>query len=287
MPWDLRGNAITGGDFLGTTNAQTLFIRTNSTNRLEIRSDSEPYVRANGSISASRVFAGLGGITTLSPSPIFAQNRALSVGTVVGQNFGGNGYGVVGRDDSAARTGFAAYFVGKVVVEGEFQNFRRSSTLRIDHPLAPAEKYLDHTSVESSEMKNVYDGVAQLDEDGAAWVELPEWFEALNKDFRYQLTAIGGAAPGLHVAEEIADNRFRIAGGTAGMKVCWQVSGIRNDPGAAANPFEAEQEKPEEERGRYLDPSLYGASEEQRIGRAVPGSEEAIEHQEEHRDVQE
>ena len=139
----------------------------------------------------------------------------------------------------------------------------------------------------SSEMKNVYDGVEQLDEDGAAWVELPEWFQALNKDFRYHLTAIGGAAPELHVAEEIADNRFRIAGGKAGMKVCWQVSGIRSDGWTEANPMVVEEEKPEEERGRYLDPSLYGAPEEQRIGRAIPGSEEAIEHQEEHRDVQE
>jgi hypothetical protein len=67
------------------------------------------------------------------------------------------------------------------------------------------------------------------------------------------------------------------------MKVCWQVSGIRSDGWTEANPMVVEEEKPEEERGRYLDPSLYGAPEEQRIGRAIPGSEEAIEHQvEEH-----
>ena len=114
-------------------------------------------------------------------------------------------------------------------------------------------------------MKNVYDGVARLDEDGTASVELPEWFEALNGDFRYQLTAVGGSAPDLHVAEEVSENRFKIAGGQEGMKVCWQVTGTRTDPWATANPFEVEQEKPEEERGRYLDPSLYDAPEEQRV----------------------
>jgi hypothetical protein len=114
-------------------------------------------------------------------------------------------------------------------------------------------------------MKNIYDGVARLDKDGAAWVQFPEWFEALNGDFRYQLTAIGVPAPNLHVSEEISENRFKIAGGEEGMKVCWQVTGCRRDPWALANPFQVEQEKREEERGRYLDPSLYDAPEEQRV----------------------
>jgi hypothetical protein len=147
----------------------------------------------------------------------------------------------------------------------------------IDHPLDPQNKYLVHTCVESSEMKNVYDGIARLDKEGAAWVGLPEWFEALNGDFRYQLTAVGGSAPGLHVAEEVSENRFKIAGGEEGMKVCWQVTGSRKDPWAAANPFEVEQQKPEEERGRYLEPTLYDAPEEQRvmIGPIVEAVEEA------------
>jgi hypothetical protein len=102
-------------------------------------------------------------------------------------------------------------------------------------------------------------------EDGTASVDLPEWFEALNGDFRYQLTSVGGSAPNLHVAEEIYENRFKIAGGEGGMKVCWQVTGSRKDPWAAANPFEVEQEKSQEDRGRYLEPSLYDAPEEQSV----------------------
>jgi hypothetical protein len=153
----------------------------------------------------------------------------------------------------------AGYFDGGIKVVNGDKHFQ------IDHPLDPQNKYLVHTCVESSERKNVYDGVARLDKEGAAWAELPEWFEALNGDFRYQLTAVGGSAPGLHVAEEVSENRFKIAGGKEGMKVCWQITGSRKDPWAAANPFEVEQQKPEEERGRYLEPSLYDAPEEQRV----------------------
>jgi hypothetical protein len=163
-------------------------------------------------------------------------------------------------------TGKAGMFHGPVEVFGDLTVFNGNKSFKIDHPLDPENRYLLHNAVEAPERKNVYDGVAQLEEDGTASVELPEWFEALNEDFRYQLTAVGQAAPNLHVTEEIYENnRFRIAGGEGGMKVCWQVTGTCKDRWAAANPFEVEQEKPEEERGRYLDPSLYDAPEEQSV----------------------
>ena len=55
-------------------------------------------------------------------------------------------------------------------------------------------------------MKNVYDGVIELDNKGEAKVQLPEWFSALNKDYRYQLTAIGAPGPNLYIAEEISES---------------------------------------------------------------------------------
>jgi hypothetical protein len=52
-------------------------------------------------------------------------------------------------------------------------------------------------------MKNVYDGVVILDKKGEAEVDLSDWFSALNKDYRYQLTAIGAPGPNLYIAKEI------------------------------------------------------------------------------------
>jgi hypothetical protein len=136
---------------------------------------------------------------------------------------------------------------------------------KIDHPLDPANKYLQHSFVGSSDVKSVYDGVVQLDADGTAWVELPAWFEALNKDFRYQLTPIGAPGPNLHVAREIQDNRLQIAGGAPGMRVSWQVTGNRHDPYAKAHPLRLEEDKLPQEQGSYLHPVEHGQPEAARL----------------------
>jgi hypothetical protein len=107
-------------------------------------------------------------------------------------------------------------------------------------------------------MKNLYDGVVVLDSKGEAQVNLPAWFEPLNKDFRYQLTAIGGPGPGLYVAQEIAGNRFRIAGGPSGLKVSWQVTGTRHDAYADAHRIQVEVDKPAKLRGSYIFPEEQG-----------------------------
>ena len=133
-----------------------------------------------------------------------------------------------------------------------------AKNFKIDHPLDPKNKYLSHTSVESSEMMNIYTGNAILDNSGEVVVSLPKWFEALNTDVRYQLTAIGAPAPNLHIAQEVAHHQFRIAGGAPGMKVSWQVTGVRHDAYSMAHPLVVEARKPEKERGRYLHPDAYG-----------------------------
>jgi hypothetical protein len=136
---------------------------------------------------------------------------------------------------------------------------------KIDHPLDPANKYLVHSSVESSEMMNIYTGNVTVDAHGEATVPLPDWFEALNTDFRYQLTAIGGPGPGLYIAEKVANNQFKIAGGTPGSEVSWQVTGVRHDAFAKAHPLVVEEEKEERLRGFYIRPELYGAPPEKQI----------------------
>jgi hypothetical protein len=188
--------------------------------------------------------------------------------------------------------GYAAYLDGEVTVNGRL--IKRAGSFKIDHPLDPANKYLSHSFVESPDMKNVYDGVVVLDNKGEAEIELTDWFGALNKDFRYQLTAIGAPGPNLHIAEEISDgvtncsssnnknnnSHFKIAGGTSGMKVSWQVTGIRKDPYAKAHPIQIEEDKPDKERGYYIYPDLYGKAAQKGISRLFFPEEEERKKQE-------
>jgi hypothetical protein len=155
---------------------------------------------------------------------------------------------------------------GSVNISKDLQVNGRKS-FKMDHPLYPDRKYLFHSSIESPDMKNMYDGVVVLDANGEAVVELPQWFQALNKDLRYQLTCIGGYAP-VYIAEKVNDNRFKIAGGKPEMEVSWQVTGIRQDAWARAHPLAVEEDKPAEEQGYYLHPELYGAPEEKHISAA-------------------
>jgi hypothetical protein len=159
----------------------------------------------------------------------------------------------------ASDSHLAARFKGAVQVTGTLS--KGGGSFRIDHPLDPENRYLSHSFVESPEMMNVYNGNVMLDERGEATVELPEWFEALNRDFRYQLTCIGAFAP-VYVGEEIAGNRFRIAGGRPGLRVSWMVTGVRRDAFAEAHRIAVEEEKPEALRGTYLHPEAWNAPDE-------------------------
>ena len=154
---------------------------------------------------------------------------------------------------------------GNLTVDGAIN--AASKPFRIDHPLDPANKFLFHNAIESPDMMNVYNGNIVLDRRGRAIVELPEYFEALNQDFRYQLTPIGAPGPNLYVAQEIENNRFVIEGGEPGMTVSWQVSGIRHDPWAEQNRIQVEVDK-EEARGFYVHPQLYNQPDERRLGNA-------------------
>jgi len=157
---------------------------------------------------------------------------------VYGQSDSPDGYGVY-SDGSFAATGYKSF--------------------QIDHPLDPANKYLNHFSAEGPEAYLIYRGNITLDANGSALVKLPAYFEAVNVDFCYQLTPVGAPMPDLHIAAEVSGNAFKIAGGQPGGKVSWMVTGIRSDPWMREHGRPAEQEKPDELKGRYVHPDVYAA----------------------------
>jgi len=204
---------------------------------------------------------GIGGYFTGGWRGVYGE--AMSVGGeyahygVYGTAGGSTGmnYGVYGSGSGAANI-YAGYFYGDMHVNGTLSAVTKS--FKIDHPLDPANKYLLHACVESDEMANMYAGNVTLDESGRARVQLPDWFEALNANFRYQLTAIGAPGPNLYVAEKISGNVFVIAGGDPGMEVSWMVTGVRNDPAAREHRLVVEVDKSAREIGKYMQPEAYG-----------------------------
>jgi len=111
-----------------------------------------------------------------------------------------------------------------------------SGTFVIDDPLEPRTKLLYHSFVESPDVKNLYDGIATLDKNGEAVIKLPDYFEALNRDFRYQFFPLYEAMPNLYLKVEEKGNQFVIAGGVPGGTISWQITGNRHDAYILANP---------------------------------------------------
>lgn len=138
-------------------------------------------------------------------------------------------------------------------------------SFKIDHPLDPENKFLYHSFVESPDMMNVYNGNVTTDANGYATIQLPDYFETLNRDFRYQLTVIGTFAQAI-VKEKVADNHFVIQTNEPNVEVSWQVTGIRKDPYANQHRIEVEVDKAPDERGLYQHPSAYGLPESRGIG---------------------
>jgi len=261
----ISDNAVTPGKIQfplarSVSDSQTLFSLTNSSTGgvaqfNNTRPDAiMPVVSVNslsqGPAGVFSVGTGVGFYTNFAALQTF--NTTHSGVALSGEaNTGSFSFGVYGQSIQ----GYAGYFTGKVLVTGFL--YKGGGAFRIDHPLDPENKYLNHSFVESPDMKNIYDGIVVTDETGQAIVRLPEWFEALNKDFRYQLTVIGQFAQAI-VAEEIRQNQFRIKTDKPNVKVCWQVTGIRHDAFAEQNRLQVEEDKAPYERGYYLHPAAFG-----------------------------
>ncbi len=225
---------------------------------------------SSGQNGSSAVY-GLGGNGDLYTSTTIGGNGVFGEGGIGGGTdgdggvfFGGNystfGDGIFATSGSA--NSWAGLFQGNVGINGALVG--GGASFKIDHPLDPANKYLSHSAVQSPDMLNIYNGNVVTDANGDAVVELPEWFESLNRDFRYQLTVIGQFAQAI-VSREVADHQFSIKTDKPGVKVSWLVTGIRQDAWANAHRTPVEEHKSARERSHYLHPELYGAPEESSI----------------------
>ncbi len=197
-------------------------------------------------------------------------------GYSTGTDSGGIGAWLFGGDSDAGETGegllvwtgesntgpigLAADFEGDVFVDGTLS--ANVKEFKIDHPLDPANKYLAHASVESSEMMNIYSGNVTTDELGLATVTLPDWFQAENTDFRYQLTVVDERFAQAVVSKRIENNQFTIHTNATNVQVSWQITAVRQDAYAKAHPMVVEQVKGDRDRGFYLHPELYGQPKE-------------------------
>jgi hypothetical protein len=184
-----------------------------------------------------------------------------AIGVKASANGAGLNYGIW---SFAPTTGgsLAGYFDGNVQVAGNLS--KSGGTFKIDHPQDPANKYLIHSFVESPDMKNIYDGNITTDANGIALIMLPSYFEAENKDFRYQLTVLGKDARA-YVVEKINNNQFKIKTSEPATEVSWQVTGIRKDAWADANRVIPEVEKTGSEKGKFIHPTLFGQPAQQGI----------------------
>ena len=184
---------------------------------------------------------------------------------VYGSVSGGSGhnYGVCGVAYDGVNYG--VYSHGNCHVTGTLS--KAAGSFKIDHPLDPANMYLYHSFVESPDMMNIYNGNVITDDAGYATIAMPEWFDALNAEFRYQLTVIDDSDDFIlaKVTQKMHNNRFTIRTSAPYTEVSWQVTGIRIDAYAREHRIPVEEYKPARERGLYEHPELFGYPKERGI----------------------
>ena len=227
--------------------------------------------------------------TSAAGTAVVGQGAVIGVAGVTTDGFAGvsgssqNGIGVSGNSSNAdgvhgvsgstdplfaairglaGNGAYAGRFTGDVTISGTLS--KGGGSFKIDHPLDPENKYLYHSFVESPDMMNIYNGNVTTNENGDAVVKMPEYFDALNAEFRYQLTVMGTFAQAI-VAEKMKGNRFVIKTNAPNVEVSWQVTGVRKDAFANKNRIRVEVEKDERERGFYLHPEAFDQPDERGV----------------------
>jgi hypothetical protein len=272
-----NGNGVFGiaTNSAATGNANGVFGRTNSTGfgagvHGEANAGTGPAYDVFGAANSPNGVAVFGGASAAYGNPVGVVGSVESPGGIAGQFVALAGAGLVlqGLSGSSFTQVFTVdasgngYFGGNLNVTGNLT--KGSGSFKIDHPLDPENKYLSHSFVESPDMMDVYNGNVTTDKRGLAMVSLPDYFQALNRDFRYQLTVIGQFAQAI-IIKEIKDNSFTIKTNKPSVKVSWQVTGIRQDAYANIHRIPVEEQKAKLERGKYLHPEVFAVGRDKSI----------------------
>jgi hypothetical protein len=241
------------------TGVNTVIVRSSGVNSNGIYSEatggggSAGYFNATGTSTGIAAYS-VSGLAIYGQSSnthgIYGKTLASGFGGVIGVTTNNLIYGMLGVNNQ-----YSFYGNGDMFITGNLA--KGSGTFKIDHPQDPANKYLIHSFVESPDMMNVYNGNIVTDANGDATVKLPDYFLSLNKEFRYQLTAIGTFAQAI-VAEEVnTANEFKVKTDKPNVKISWQVTGIRRDAYANAHRIKDVVEKKGDEKGKYIHPELF------------------------------
>lgn len=190
---------------------------------------------------------GFAGVDARNANPTGIATYAHATGST------GVNYGALGHTDSP--TGWGVYSLGNFGASGV-------KSFRIDYPNDPENKYLLHYSTESPFPQNFYSGNITTDAKGNAWVQLPEYFDEINTDCKYQLTVVDDNASTnfvqVKIGKKIVGNRFLIMSSAPNTEVSWRVEANRNDLYVRAIKPKDAIEKEGVERGTYQHPELYG-----------------------------
>jgi hypothetical protein len=203
----------------------------------------------SGAVTSSKLASDPASLAQVSGGTITNTSGSISIG-------GAPQLGALLTTNGRASFTSAVNIGGNVNVGGNLM-VSGTKAFQIDHPQDPANKYLIHSCVEGDERYNIYSGNVTTDQNGNAEVLLPSYFQALNRDYRYQLTVLGQFAQAI-VASEVQNNRFTIKTDKPNVKVSWQVTGVRQDAYAVAHPLQVEVDKQGDERGKFLHPELFG-----------------------------
>lgn len=257
----------TGGGILVTSTSGEAIVGKSPTAGIGVVGDSTG-VDGIGVLGSSNGTGGVG-VQGISTGARGVQGNSDVLGGVVGVSTSGDGIGGVACSSCSGPSAvfgtgkLAGAFSGNVGVTGDL-SVTGVKAFHIDHPLDPANKYLNHFAIESNEVLNTYSGNVITDSTGTATVNLPDYFQALNSDYRYQLTIVGQFAQAI-ILNEIENNSFIIKTDKPSVKVSWQVTGVRSDAFVKTYPVPVEEDKLAQERGYYLAPELFGQPEERSI----------------------